>query len=433
MTVTIDGTLGVITPAIKFAGTGSATVRPPVTVGAFTQALPAQDGTFLVSPVALLLPSNYGSPGYVLQTDGSGTLSWVSNDPGITINSSPITGGLANSILYDNAGVAGEIPTGLGVNTTLTQGVNGPLGFAVLNNSGALAISNGGTGAVTAAAGANNLLPNQAGQAGKVLSTDGLGNLSWAANDTGLIVGSTAIVGGGPNSLLLSDGSSLLGEVVSGSAGQILTNGGAGVNPLWTTATYPATTTANQLLYSSATNTVTAGNGGVLNTGATGVPSISHTPTLGVQGTTQGQLILANTNAGAFPATIQSSNAAIAATTLTLPPNAGASGNLLSTDGAGVLSWATAPVFNYTSKSGTYTATDSDYIINCTSGTFQVSLPASASVVAGKIYNVKNSGAGVITVAANGAETIDGANTRTLNQYDNVVVANTATGSWIVL
>jgi NAD-dependent DNA ligase len=32
---------------------------------------------------------------------------------------------------------------------------------------------------------------------------------------------------------------------------------GASAAPAWSTATYPATTTANQLLYSSATNTVT--------------------------------------------------------------------------------------------------------------------------------------------------------------------------------
>ena len=47
---------------------------------------------------------------------------------------------------------------------------------------------------------------------------------------------------------------------------------------MWSTATYPATTTINQVLYSSAANTVVGlatGNSGVLVTSGTGVPSIA--------------------------------------------------------------------------------------------------------------------------------------------------------------
>ncbi len=71
------------------------------------------------------------------------------------------------------------------------------------------------------------------------------------------------------------------GAILAGTAtaGQILQSG-ASAAPSWSTATYPATTGANQLLYSSATNTVgglATGNDGVLVTNGSGIPSISST------------------------------------------------------------------------------------------------------------------------------------------------------------
>jgi hypothetical protein len=69
-------------------------------------------------------------------------------------------------------------------------------------------------------------------------------------------------------------------------AGQILRSG-ASAAPSWSTATYPATTTINQILYSSAANTISGigtANGGVLTTNASGVPSF-------VTGTT-GQILV---------------------------------------------------------------------------------------------------------------------------------------------
>jgi hypothetical protein len=69
-----------------------------------------------------------------------------------------------------------------------------------------------------------------------------------------------------PNQIMYSDGATNLG---------------------FTTATYPLTTVANQLLYSSATNVISGiatGNNGVLVTSGGGVPSIGNTLPLVVQG-----------------------------------------------------------------------------------------------------------------------------------------------------
>lgn len=61
------------------------------------------------------------------------------------------------------------------------------------------------------------------------------------------------------NSIIIGQGAAnALGSVSVGSTGQILQSGGAGVDPGWSTATYPSTTTAGQVLLSSATNVVSS-------------------------------------------------------------------------------------------------------------------------------------------------------------------------------
>lgn len=68
-------------------------------------------------------------------------------------------------------------------------------------------------------------------------------------------------------------------------ANQVLLSGSSS-SPSWSLATYPSSTTASQLLYSSSNNVITGlatGNNGVLITSVSGVPSISSTLPLAVQ------------------------------------------------------------------------------------------------------------------------------------------------------
>lgn len=81
--------------------------------------------------------------------------------------------------------------------------------------------------------------------------------------------------------------------------------------------------------------------------------------------------------------------------------------------------------------SAAYTITDYDYQINCTANTFTVTLPTAVGI-RGRIYSIKNSGIGVITVACDGAETIDGSAAQTLNQYDNIMIISTG-ANWIII
>ena len=79
----------------------------------------------------------------------------------------------------------------------------------------------------------------------------------------------------------------------------------------------------------------------------------------------------------------------------------------------------------------TDTFTAGDYTINCTSGTYTVNLPTAVGIQ-GKIYILKNSGTGTITLDGNGSETIDGQLTRALAQYVAWTVQSDGT-NWIII
>ena len=86
----------------------------------------------------------------------------------------------------------------------------------------------------------------------------------------------------------------------------------------------------------------------------------------------------------------------------------------------------------YVTKTGAYTATDADYVIDCTSGTFTVTLPASSGKT-GRILIIKNSGAGTITVDGNASETIDGASTYSIAvQYGTIQIMSDGT-NWKII
>lgn len=81
-------------------------------------------------------------------------------------------------------------------------------------------------------------------------------------------------------------------NIKTGASGTVLQGKGVGTNSAFSTATYPATTTINQILYSSSANTIggiTAGDYGVLISSSAGVPSWL------ANGTT-GQLLTATTS-----------------------------------------------------------------------------------------------------------------------------------------
>lgn len=87
---------------------------------------------------------------------------------------------------------------------------------------------------------------------------------------------------------------------------------------------------------------------------------------------------------------------------------------------------------SYVAKTTTYSITATDYVIDCISGTFTATLPTAVSIT-GRIYVIKNSGAGTITLATTSSQTIDGSTTKTLNtQYATMTVQSNGS-NWIIL
>jgi len=88
------------------------------------------------------------------------------------------------------------------------------------------------------------------------------------------------------------------------------------------------------------------------------------------------------------------------------------------------------PSDNYRAITALRTLDATDYLIDCTANTFTVTLPTAVGIT-GRVYIIKNTGTGVITVDGNSSETIDGVTTQTLNQWDSMTISSNGS-NWII-
>jgi len=95
--------------------------------------------------------------------------------------------------------------------------------------------------------------------------------------------------------------------------------------------------------------------------------------------------------------------------------------------------WAFIDGSSYLAITALRTLDVTDSTVNCTANSFTVTLPTAVGI-SGRIYNIKNSGTGVITIATTSSQTIDGqaSSAITLNQYDNLTVQSN-NANWIIL
>ena len=84
-----------------------------------------------------------------------------------------------------------------------------------------------------------------------------------------------------------------------------------------------------------------------------------------------------------------------------------------------------------TSKSATYTILLTDDVIDFTANTFTATLPTAVGIK-GKYFDIKNSGAGIVTLEGDGSETIDGSLNETLAAGDAISVLSDG-ANWIIL
>ena len=109
----------------------------------------------------------------------------------------------------------------------------------------------------------------------------------------------------------------------------------------------------------------------------------------------------------------------------------GNAGEVLTVSG-GLPSWQSISSSSLTNVTTTYTVLSTDETVNCTSVSgFTVNLTTAVGEIGRKII-IKNSGAGDITVDANAAETIDGALTATLVQYESITIQSDG-ANWIII
>ena len=84
---------------------------------------------------------------------------------------------------------------------------------------------------------------------------------------------------------------------------------------------------------------------------------------------------------------------------------------------------------NYVFTGSTYNIKDSDNVIDC-SGTYSIYLPTAVGIT-GRVYIIKNSGSGTVTIDANGSETIDGSLTTPLTASQKKTLISTGS-NWII-
>lgn len=173
-----------------------------------------------------------------------------------------------------------------------------------------------GTGTVTVGQGSLTAVALQGTESNGISQLAGLGLAAGPGSGLQSITGILTMAGGGTGANLTAangaipySGASVMALLAPGTLGQLFRSGGAGA-PTWTSETFPASTTINQILYSSAANVVSGlatANTGALVTSSTGVPSIASGSTanrlLRTNGTTVSfaQAALATDVSGTLP------------------------------------------------------------------------------------------------------------------------------------
>jgi hypothetical protein len=216
------------------------------------------------------------SSGTILQSTGSGGLTWTSNfvatlgstsaaiipagadglrptSPAsgyFRLNSTSSKMEFYNGSSWQQIASQSSVPTVIGTVTSV-NGSGGSTGLTfsggpvtssgTLTLGGTLALGSGGTGATTQAGAANAVLPSQSGQTGKVLATDGT-NVSWTAVAGGSVTSVNA--SGGTTGLNFSGGPITTAGTLTLSGVLGIANGGTGQTSLSAlqTSIYPSQT-----------------------------------------------------------------------------------------------------------------------------------------------------------------------------------------------
>lgn len=270
------------------------------------------------------------------------------------------------SLVTTTTGSSGDVLTSNGIGVAPT--------YQAISASGAITTINGNSGSVTPTLGA--------------VTISGGNNITSSGSGSTLTVN---VSGTTDHALQLGNATNSLSSLVLGLAGQLLQSAGAGVDPAWTTSTYPSTNAQGDLIYGSALNTFstlvkdTNATRYLANTGTTNNPKWDQVAlSTGVTGV----LPIANggTNASSFvttDGTVYYDGTSLVTTTT------GTSGQVLTSNGVGL-----APTYQAVSASGGITT------INGNSGSVT---PTLGVVTISGGNNITTSGSGsTLTVNVSG-------------------------------
>jgi hypothetical protein len=114
----------------------------------------------------------------------------------------------------------------------------------------------------------------------------------------------------------------------------------------------------------------------------------------------------------------------------------GTAGQMLTSNGTGAPTWTTPSFVSINNKTAAYTvvASDAGKVINCTSGSFTISLTSAGTLGTGFsviIWNSSTTSSDTITIDPNASELIDNAATFTLPYKDSVQIVCDGT-KWII-
>jgi hypothetical protein len=184
-----------------------------------------------------------------------------------------------------------QVGAGTATLTQLSVGTNGQVLIGATTADPAFATLTSSDSSISFTTGANTLSLQVAGGSTTIKTITGntggaespsAGNFNILGTGSITVAGSAntetvQLTGLTNHAIQIGAGTATLTQLGAGTTGQVLqTNTTA--DPTWSTATYPSTTTINQILYSSSANVVgglATANNGVLTTGTSGIPVIT--------------------------------------------------------------------------------------------------------------------------------------------------------------
>ena len=283
----INTDLGLVDSVFDAAGTGTS-VGLNVGVGktlAVAGTLTATGTTSLTSP-AVTTSLTTPSTTFALVNTTATTVNLAGAATALNLGAATGTATVNNTTLAAKAITASTTLAVTGTSTltgavTATAGVTGPITSSSATITGGsitgitdLAVADGGTGASTAAAALNNLLPSQTSAASKYLQSDGT-NASWDAVSlsTADITGTLGVANGGTGQTSFTDGQLLIGNstgntltpaTLTAGSGVTITNGSGAITVAFTG---PGAGSVTSVAVSGGTTGLTTSGGPITSSG----------------------------------------------------------------------------------------------------------------------------------------------------------------------